>query len=173
MFAYDPEQDRYRCPEGHALIHEWVKATEGVTVYRAEAEICNACPVKSKCTTSDRGRIVHGSLHVDYLEKVRSYHATERYKKAIRKRQVWVEPLFAEAKLWHGLRRFRRRGLANVNIEGLLITAGQNPKRLLVATGWGRRHVPCGSLVVLRKVRWRLDANCRESTARLKLRDGR
>ena len=46
-----------------------------------------------------------------------------------------VEPLFAEAKLWHGLRRFRRRGLENVNIEGLLIAAGQNLKRFLAVTG--------------------------------------
>ncbi len=34
----------------------------------------------------------------------------------------------------------------NVNIEGLLIAAGQNLKRLLTATGWGRRHGPSGSL---------------------------
>ena len=87
---------------------------------------------------------------------MRTYHTTEAYKKAMRKRQVWVEPLFAEAKVWHGLRRFRRRGLENVNIEGLLIAAGQNLKRWLVATGWGRRHAPCGSLVALPREPWRL-----------------
>jgi hypothetical protein len=80
---------------------------------------------------------------------VRGYHATEAYQKAIRKRQVWVEPLFAEAKEWHGLRRLRLRGLMNANIQGLLIAAGQNLKRFLAATGWGRRHAPCGSLVAL------------------------
>ena len=81
--------------------------------------------------------IVHRSFSEDYLEKVRGYHITEAYPKAIRKRKVWVEPLFAEAKEWHGLRRFRLRGLTNVNIEGLLIAAGQNLKRFLAATGWG------------------------------------
>ena len=80
---------------------------------------------------------------------MRGYHATEAYQKAMRKRQVWVEPLFAEAKEWHGLRRLRLRGLLNANIQGLLIAAGQNLKRLLAATGWGRRHAPCGSLVAL------------------------
>ena len=39
--------------------------------------------------------------------RVRGYHATEAYQKAMRKRKVWVEPLFAEAKEWHGLRRLR------------------------------------------------------------------
>ena len=140
---------RTRCPAGHALTRERIKHTEGVIVYRADAATCNACPLKASCTESSRGRIVHRSLYADYLDRVRGYHATEAYKKAMRKRQVWVEPLFAEAKVWHGLRRFRLRGLENVNIEGLLIAAGQNLKRLLAATGWGRRHAPCGSLVAL------------------------
>jgi hypothetical protein len=124
-------------------------------LYQADAAICNACPVKGECTGSDRGRMIHRSLYADYLEKVRGYHTTEAYQKAIRKRQVWVEPLFAEAKEWHGLRRLRLRGLMNANIQGLLIAAGQNLKRLLAATGWGRRHAPCGSLVTLVREPWR------------------
>jgi hypothetical protein len=75
----------------------------------------------------------------------------------VRKRQVWVEPLFAEAKEWHGLRRLRLRGLMNANIQGLVIAAGQNLKRLLAA-GRGRRHAPCGSLVALPKEPQRLSA---------------
>ncbi len=159
-FMYDAAQDAYQCPAGHVLARERVKRTEGVVVYRADATACNACPLKANCTESRRGRIVHRSLHVEYLDKVRSYHATEAYKKTMRKRQVWVEPLFAEAKVWHGLRRFRRRGLENVNIEGLLIAAGQNLKRFLVATGWGRRHAPCGSLVALPREPWKLSVVC-------------
>ena len=42
-----------------------------------------------------------------------------------------MEPLFAEAKAWHGLRRFRLRGLEKVNSEALLIAVGQHLKRLL------------------------------------------
>ena len=73
--------------------------------------------------------------------------ATEPYAKARRKRQVWVEPLFAEAKDWHGLRRFRLRGLEKVNSEALLIAAGQNLKRLLSGRwGWGRRPFPAEPL---------------------------
>jgi transposase len=147
-FVFDPERDEYRCPQGHPLSRYSTKRTEGVVAYRGEAAVCNACPVKAQCTTSDHGRKVQRSFYADYLDRVLGYHETEAYQKAIRKRQVWVEPLFAEAKLWHGLRRFRRRGLENVNIEGLLIAAGQNLKRWLAATGWGR-NAPCGSLVAL------------------------
>ena len=76
---------------------------------------------------------------------MRGYHATELYAKAMRKRQVWVEPLFAEAKDWHGLRRFRLRGLEKVNGEALLIATGQNLKRLLSRRAWGRRPFPSGA----------------------------
>jgi hypothetical protein len=55
--------------------------------------------------------------------------------------------LFGEAKDWHGLRRFRLRGLEKVNMEGLRVAAGQNLKRWLAARGWGRRLAPCGSLL--------------------------
>ena len=79
--------------------------------YHAEAVACNACPVKADCTSSSYGRVVTRSFHAAYLERVRAYHATPAYQKAMRKRAVWVEPLFGEAKDWHGLRRFRLRGL--------------------------------------------------------------
>jgi transposase len=153
-FRYDPERDEYRCPQHHPLKRETAKYGEEVVVYRAPAATCNTCPVKTTCTESHHGRIVHRSFYADYLERVRAYHATETYRKAMRKRKVWVEPLFAEAKDWHGLRRFRLRGLDNVNIEGLLIAAGQNLKRLLAATGWGRRHAPSGSLLALPRGPW-------------------
>jgi hypothetical protein len=58
--------------------------------------------------------------------------------------------LIWEAKDWHGLRRFRLRGLEKVNSEGLRIAAGQNLKRYLAAKGWGRRQAPGGSLVASR-----------------------
>ena len=49
----------------------------------------------------------------------------------MRKRSVWIEPLFGEAKQWHQFVQFRLRRLLNVNIQALLIAAGQNIKRLL------------------------------------------
>src|SRR5215207_2456106 len=76
-FAYDAARDAYRCPAGHALARERIKHTEGVIVYRANPKICNACPLKARCTESSRGRILHRSLFAESLDKVRAYHATE------------------------------------------------------------------------------------------------
>ena len=150
-FVYDAEADVYRCPQGQSLRRRTIKYTEQEVVYQARAATCNTCLIKAACTASNHGRSVHRSLYEDYLDRVRGEYATEAYKQAMRKRQVWVEPLFAEAKEWHGLRRLRLRGLLNANIQGLLIAAGQNLKRLLAATGWGRRHAPSGSLLALPK----------------------
>jgi hypothetical protein len=144
-FTYDPDRDEYRCPEDHVLRRRTAKYTEGTEVYRAEPATCNACPVKAACTESSQGRQVHRSLYAEYLERVRAYHQTAAYEKAMNKRKVWVEPLFGEAKAWHGLGRFRLRRLWKVNVEALLIATGQNLKRLLRKRGWGRRPWPNGA----------------------------
>lgn len=65
------------------------------------------------------------------MDRVRGYAQTEEFQKALRKRQVWVEPLFGEAKQWHQESRFRLRGLRKVNIQGVFTAAGQNLKRWL------------------------------------------
>jgi hypothetical protein len=147
-FRYDLERDEYICPQGKPLTFDRVKPTEEVLVYRANASACAACPVRQECTDSGTGRIIHRSVYAEEVERVKGYYATAAYQKAIRKRQVWVEPLFGEAKEWHGLRQFRLRGLTKVNIQGLLVAAGQNLKRWLAKVGWGRRHGPQGSLAL-------------------------
>ena len=55
---------------------------------------------------------------------MRSHRETEPYRKAPRKRKVWVEPLFAGAKDRHGMRRLGLRGLEKVNAEALMVAAG-------------------------------------------------
>jgi hypothetical protein len=144
-FAYDAAADAYRCRGGRALRFLSPYRTTRRRIYTAPAAACTACALRPQCTTSKRGRRIGRHLDEEYLERVRAYHATEPYAKAMRKRQVWVESLFAEAKEWHGLRRFRLRGLEKVNGEALLIAAGQNLKRLLSWRGWGRRPFPSGA----------------------------
>ncbi len=120
LFTYDAEHNVYHCPQGATLWRHTAKYTEGKTTYRADAAVCNACPAKAECTASDHGRQIARPFDADYLDRVRGYHETETYKKAMRKRKVWIEPLFGEAKQWHGMRQFRLRGLTKVNMEGLV-----------------------------------------------------
>ena len=145
-FNYDAELDVYVCPAGKELHFCQRQTTERSRRYRARAKDCNHCPLKAQCTTSTQGRSLCRSVDEVYLDRVRAYHHTEAYKKALRKRQVWVEPLFAEGKEWHGMRRFRLRRLWRVNCEALMRAAGQNLKRLLKKRGWGRHPCPAEAL---------------------------
>ena len=152
VFRYDPERDAYLCPNDELLRLSKVAYTEREKRYQGDAATCNACPLKPQCTTSDQGRLLKRSFDEEYLEQVRTYHATEPYQKAMRKRSVWVEPLFAEGKDWHGMRRFRLRRLWRVNCEALMRAAGQNLKRLLKKRGWGRRPWPEGAAMALLEI---------------------
>jgi hypothetical protein len=131
QFTYDAVHDQFTCPQGHILRPAYLLEGSQEVQYRADAAICNACPVKSACTESNRGRHVHRPFLADYLDRVKAYQATFAYQKALNKRKVWVEPLFGEGKQWHGMRRFRLRRLWRVNCEALVIASGQNLKRLL------------------------------------------
>ncbi len=148
QFTYDAAQDRYICPAGQPLRRFRTEYQAEKVEYRADAATCNACSLKVQCTESQQGRQLHRYFDAHYLERVKSYHQTQAYQKAINKRKVWIEPLFAEAKDWHGLRRFRLRLLWRVNCEALRIATGQNLKRLLKKRGWGRHPFPIEALSV-------------------------
>jgi len=148
-FRYDLAADIYHCPGGKVLRFLSQSDVTHRRIYQALAADCKGCPLREQCTTSSRGRRVSRNLDEAYLDRVRGYHETESYAKAMRKRKVWVEPLFAEAKDWHGLRRFRLRGLEKVNGAALVIATGQNLKRLVSKQGWGRRPWPSGAVGVV------------------------
>ena len=130
-FAYDEERDVYVCPAGELLRNTGARKKLRLTRYVADPAVCNACPLKNKCTEGKSGRAVNRNFDEGYFEKVKGYYGLEAYKKAMRKRKVWIEPMFAEAKQWHGMDRVRLRTLERVNAEILVTAAGQNVKRLL------------------------------------------
>ncbi len=163
-FSYDVEHDQYLCPQGQPLLPFRTEYQAEKVEYRADAAACNACPLKAQCTPSEHGRQVHRSFHASYLERVRGSPQTRAYQKAMNKRKVWVEPLFAEAKDWHGMRRFRLRRLWRVNCEAQVIAAGQNLKRVLKKRGWGRRPFPTEALYASFLLFYALCSSiCRES----------
>jgi transposase len=144
-FAYDTERDVYTCPSDELLRplgQGRPDRRRRKVTYRAKASACNVCALKPKCTTNNHGRNLTRSPEERYLDRVRVYRETWPYQKALRKRKVWIEPLFAEAKEWHGMRRFRSRRLKKVNIEALMVAAGQNIKRLVGASRRGPRSLP-------------------------------
>jgi transposase len=135
-FRYEPDHDHYICPQGHVLPFKHPSRNIQFNIYRASKRTCDACPVQERCRSGKWGRSISRSFFETYLERVEAYQHTEDYHKAMRKRKVWPEPLFGEAKQWHQMSKFRLRRLEKVNIEGLLIATGLNIKRLLRSKHW-------------------------------------
>jgi hypothetical protein len=55
-FRFHPDRDRWECPTGMALMRAEVDHELRIVRYRAPAHVCNHCPIKARCTHSDRGR---------------------------------------------------------------------------------------------------------------------
>jgi transposase len=139
-FAYDAERDVYVCPAGEILRNTGARKKLRLTRYVADPDICNSCLLTSKCIEGKSGRTVNRNFDEEYFEKVKGYYGLAAYKKAMRKRKVWIEPMFGEAKQWHGMERMRLRMLERVNCEALLTASGQNIKRLLSFGSCGPRR---------------------------------
>ena len=55
-FVYHPDHDAWVCPQDHWLWPTSFDPQHRVMRYRASPVVCNSCPVKSDCTTSEHGR---------------------------------------------------------------------------------------------------------------------
>jgi hypothetical protein len=74
---------------------------------------------------------IYFDLSIRKNDQAETNRQTEEYQKAMRKRGVLFEPIFGEAKQFVRTSFFRLRELAKVNIEGVMVAAGQNLKRSL------------------------------------------
>jgi len=61
-FEYRPGHDVWVCPEGEHLWPHEFDHERRIMRYRARAHVCNACPVKERCTDSEEGREVSRPL---------------------------------------------------------------------------------------------------------------
>lgn len=101
-FELDWERQRIRCPNQQELPFE-----PGGTVH-FPAEVCAACPLRERCTSSPHGRSV--SIHPDeaLLGELRQRQLTPAGRAKLRER-VAVEHTLAHVGYWQG-RRARYRG---------------------------------------------------------------
>ena len=86
-FVYDAEEDLYRCPMGKPLSLYTHSYTERLSRYRADAETCNACPLKPECTPGDSGCVLMRSFDEELLERVRAYRGTTALREGIAQAQ--------------------------------------------------------------------------------------
>lgn len=118
-FTWLPEQNRYRCPEGHPM--PWIgqekrRQSDGqinvVHSYRCSPQHCRACSRQALCCSNpNRGRAVMRSEHEGLVEAHRARMATSEAKSLYRLRSQTVELGFADFKQHRSMRQFSGRGL--------------------------------------------------------------
>lgn len=123
-FLYQPERNRYVCPEGKVLHPQGRRQKRpGLIYYRYEARVedCQTCTRKPECCPGNekRGRSVarpeESAVVVAFRRKMASEEAQAQY----RRRGRVVEFCHAWIKSKLGLRQFHVRGLAKAQMEML------------------------------------------------------
>lgn len=136
-FAYDRDEDAYRCPEGQRLIRKGYDKSKKRYMYKHEkAGTCKTCPWKTRCAPGKQDRQIRRLLYQDDVDKAQEIARAFPYKQQMYLRKTLVEPLFGEAKEQHGLNRARFRGLAKVKIQVLFTATVLNIKRLMQHAGY-------------------------------------
>jgi transposase len=120
-FVYDPQPDRYVCPQGKLLRPEGWQTRGGVRYhrYRARRRDCESCPLKAACCPGHHSRNLLRSEPSPAVEAFRQKMSTAEAKALYRKRGPVVEFCHAWIKCKLGLRQFHVRGLVKVKAEML------------------------------------------------------
>ena len=123
-FLYQPERNRYVCPEGKVLHPQGRRQKRpGLIYYRyeAKADDCQTCPRKPECCPENakRGRSVARPEESPMVSAFRRKMASEEAQAQYRRRGRVVEFCHAWIKSKLGLRQFHVRGLVKVQMEML------------------------------------------------------
>lgn len=147
-FSYDKASDCYICPEGKILARSYAKGKN--ISYRSKKKDCKECPLKEKCLTGKaKTRSVLRSKDEDVFEWAAEHLQTQRAKAALKRRKIWPETAFADAKDNHGMSRAKHRGKWKVEIQVLLTAAVINIKKLV---RYGGKHRQAGQAAGFCKV---------------------
>src|SRR6186713_419428 len=100
-FVYLPEEDAYRCPAGQQLPYRFTSEEDGKRLRRYWTTACQACSLKSRCTTGLERRIPRWE-HEHLLEAVQQ--RLDANPEAMRQRRETVEHPFGTMKERFGLK---------------------------------------------------------------------
>jgi transposase/uncharacterized protein (UPF0179 family) len=156
-FRYCPEEDVYYCPAGQRLVRKRYHKARQSYDYCGAREVCDACPLRARCTTARKGRSIKRHERQTELEQMRREATGGRARQDLKRRKSIMEGSFADGANNHGLKRARWRGLPRMAIQDYLIAAVQNI-RIMVR---GRlKLVGTGAQALVAKVREPISAIC-------------
>ena len=131
-FYYISEDDEYRCPAGERLIWRFTTVEKEQTLHCYWSSNCQACTLKSQCTTSKERRIKRWE-HESVIEAVQE--RLDRYPETMRIRRSIVEHPFGTLKSWMGWTHFQTKTLSRVSTEMSLHVLAYNLKRVMKIIG--------------------------------------
>jgi len=133
-FVHVAEDDVYLCPAGERLTYRYTTEEDGKMLRRYWTTACQACALKSKCTTGRERRISRWE-HEAVLETVQS--RLDRNPDKMRMRRQTVEHPFGTIKSWMGSTHFQMKTLKHVGTEMALHVLAYNMKRVMSILGVG------------------------------------
>lgn len=132
-FTYDTEKMRVTCPEGQTTTKRTKHKTNNGVDHTFPAQICNACPIKAQCTTSNQGRTIIINDHYDLIQAAKIYNASEEGQKTLKSR-LQIERVNHELANHHELRHPRTRGRKKLRItakmKGIVVNVKMMVKQL-------------------------------------------
>ena len=132
-FTYHEAKDCYRCPAGEDLTYRYESFEQGRLIRYYTTNKCRDCPLKSKCTTNQRGRRITRWVDEKLLEDMA--RRVRARPEVMRRRQQLSEPPFGTIKRAFGHSYFLMRGLHKVGAEMSLTVLSYNIKRVINILG--------------------------------------
>jgi transposase len=131
-FVYVPDEDVYICPAGQRLGYHMTSEFDGKMMRSYWTNVCEACPVKSKCTTGKERRVRRWE-HEAILDRVQKRLDSDPSKIPLRSRTV--EHPFGTIKAWMGATHFKMKTMENVATEMALHVIAYNMTRVMKIVG--------------------------------------
>ena len=131
-FVYVAADDVYICPARERLTYHYTNVEDGKTLRRYWTNNCQACALKSKCTTGQERRITRWE-HEAVLETVQARLDHHPEKMAVRRSTA--EHPFGTIKCWMGATHFLTKRLLKVSTEMALNVLAYNMKRVMAIIG--------------------------------------
>ena len=132
-FAYDEARDCYRCPAGAELTYRYESFELNRQIRYYATPQCLSCPIKSRCTTNQRGRRISRWVDEKLLEDMA--RRVRARPELMRRRQQLSEPPFGTIKRAMNQGYFLTRGLHKVGAEMSLTVLSYNLKRAINILG--------------------------------------
>jgi transposase len=130
-FRYDEEKDVIVCPNQKELSFYTYEKARQRNRYIGRKEECSKCPLKQQCCPEAKRRSVSRTIYYREYQRLEQRLKTPEARRAYIIRKTVSEGLFAEAKMYHGLRKFMTRGIDKAQKRSFMIASVQNLKRVM------------------------------------------